>query len=112
MLSLNLLLATKPLVSYRPHLTFSPWERGEMAGPLSSGPVLQFVFRGSALHATAVARGDEVTLAAVVVAVAEEGLVQNFLEGVGPGEDCDDGGPDVGRGAWWDRMCWDMVWWS
>ena len=52
-----------------------------MAGPRSSGPVLHFVFPGSALHATAVARGDEVTLAAVAVEV--EGLVQNFLEGWG-----------------------------
>ena len=96
MFSLNLSLATKPLVFHKPHLTFAPRGRGAMAGPRSTGPVPQFVSPGSALYATAVARGDGVAPAAVVSVVVED-LLQNCPEGVGPGEGCNDGGPNEER---------------
>lgn len=54
------------------------------------------ILHGSALHATAVARGDGIAPGTVVV-VVEEDLLQNCLEGVGLSKG--DGGPNVGRGG-------------
>lgn len=86
---------------HNPHIP--AWgKRCNGRSPIISGHILQFVFPGSVLHATAAAREAGVVLAVVVPAVVED-LLQNCPKGVGPVEVCEDGGPDeeqeVGHGG-------------